>query len=94
VKLISLVLHFTAILLQLVDEVSHPIHLHPFDTLPCEFNYEPCDLCRIVLSDELASDQLTRKAHYAILDGGYLVASLSLIYITIGFLYSLHQGAI
>jgi hypothetical protein len=32
--------------------------------------------------------------HCAILDGGYLVASLSLLYIDIGFLYALCQGVI
>jgi hypothetical protein len=83
VKLIALVLRFATVLLQLIDEVAHPVHLHPFDTLPCEVNYEPCDLCRTVLSDEISNDQLTRKVHCAILDGGYLVASLPLLYIAI-----------
>jgi len=59
VKLIALVLRFAKTLLQLIDKVAHPIHLHPFDTLPYKVDYESCDLCQEVLSNELSSDQLT-----------------------------------
>ena len=57
-KLIALVLCFMEILLQLIDEVAHPIHLHPFDAFSYEVDDEPHDLRWFVLPDELTSDQL------------------------------------
>jgi hypothetical protein len=48
----------------------------------------------MVLSDEIDSDKLARKTHCSILDRGYLVASLSLFYISIILLYALCQGVI
>jgi hypothetical protein len=88
-KLISLILRFTAVLLQLVDEVTHPVHLHSFYTLPYEVYYKSSDLCQTILFEEITSYKLTSYMHCTILDGGYLVASLSLLYITIDFLYAL-----
>jgi hypothetical protein len=43
----------------------------------------------MVLSDDLSNYKITSYVHCAILDGGYLVALLSLFYITIAFLYAL-----
>jgi hypothetical protein len=93
-EFIALVLCFMVVLLKLVDEVTRPVHLHPLHALSYEVYHEPNDLCLMVLSDDLASYKLASKVHCAILDRGYLVASLSLFYITIIFLYVLCQGAI
>jgi hypothetical protein len=93
-KLISLILRFAEVLLQLVDKVARPVHLHSFYTLPCKVYYELCNLSRTVLSEELANYKMTNEAHYAILDGGYLVASLSFLYIAIIFFNALCQGVI
>jgi hypothetical protein len=49
---------FTTILLQLVDEVSRPVHLHPFSALSYEVNDEPHDLRWSVLPHNLTNDQL------------------------------------
>jgi hypothetical protein len=58
-EFISLVLHFATFLLDIVDKVTHPVHLHPLHALSCEVYYESCDLCGMVLSDELAKYKLT-----------------------------------
>jgi hypothetical protein len=58
VKIIASVLGFATIFLELVDEVAHPVHLHPFDALSWEVNDEPCDLRRSVLPDKITRDQL------------------------------------
>jgi hypothetical protein len=58
VKLISLVLCFMTLLLQLVEEVARSVHLHLFDAISCEVDDEPHDLHRFVLPDELTNDQL------------------------------------
>jgi hypothetical protein len=57
-KLVALVLCFVEIFLQLVDEVTRLVHLHPFDAFPCEVDDKPHDLCWFVLPDELTNDQL------------------------------------
>jgi hypothetical protein len=57
-KLVALVLCFATIFLQLVDEVAHPDHLHPFEAFSYEVNDEPCDLRWSLLPDELSNDQL------------------------------------
>ena len=59
-EFIALVLHFAIVLLQLIDEVARPIHMHALDALPCKVDNDPCNLHWSVLSDELANDQLTR----------------------------------
>jgi hypothetical protein len=58
VKFVALVLCFATILLHLVDEVAHPIHLHPFNAFSYEVDDKPCELHWFVLPDELTSDQL------------------------------------
>jgi hypothetical protein len=58
-EFIALILFFATILLQLVDEVNHPIHLHSFYTLPCEVYDESSDLRQMVLSDDIARYKLT-----------------------------------
>jgi hypothetical protein len=78
-----MILHFTTVLLQLIDEVTHPVHLHSFYTLSCEVYYKSIDLCWTVISDKLASYKLASEVHYAILYRGYLVAFLSLFYYAI-----------
>jgi hypothetical protein len=57
-KLVALVLCFVTILLQLVDEVAHLVHLHPFDAFSCEVDDEPRDLLGSFLTDELTNDQM------------------------------------
>jgi hypothetical protein len=86
---IPLILPFVIVFLELVDEVTHLVHLHSLHALPSEVYYEPSDLCQTILSDELASYKLEREACCAILDRGYLVTLLSLFYITIILLYAL-----
>ena len=54
-EFIPLILHFTEVFLKLIDEVTHPVHLHPLHALSCEVYYESSDLCQLVLSDDLAS---------------------------------------
>jgi hypothetical protein len=93
-EFIPLILCFAAVFLELVDEVTFPVHLHPLHALPNEVYYQPGDLCRTVLSEEISIYNLVSEAHFAILDRGYLVASLSLLYITIILLYALCQEAI
>jgi hypothetical protein len=93
-ELVSLILHFTTVFLKLVDEVACLVHLHPLHALPCEDYHEPSDLCGVVLYEEISNYNLASKVHYAILDRGYLVASLSLLNFVICFLYALCQGVI
>jgi hypothetical protein len=93
-EFIPLILHFATVFLELVDEVARLVHLHPLHALPSEVHYEPSDLFRMVLSDEISIYKLASEAHYAILDRGYLVASLSLFYISIILLYASCQRAI
>ena len=89
-----MILRFMTVLLEPVDEVTHLVHLHSFYTLSFEVYYKSCDLCQMVLFYQLASYKMTSQVHCTILDGGYLVASLSLLYITIIILYALCQGVI
>jgi hypothetical protein len=74
-----LIQHFTTVFLEIIDEVAHLIDLHPLHAFPYEFHHEPGDLREKVLSNELSSYKLASKVDYAILDRGYLVASLSLL---------------
>jgi hypothetical protein len=67
-ELISLILCFTTVFLELVDELSRPVHFHTLHPLSYEVHHEPGDLHGVFLSDELASYEMTRKTHYAILD--------------------------
>jgi hypothetical protein len=60
VKLVALVLCFATILLQLVDEVARPVHLHPFNAFSCEVDDKPRDLRWSILPDELTNDQLDK----------------------------------
>jgi hypothetical protein len=80
VELVSLIVRLATVFLKIFDEVIHLIHFHPLHAFPCEVNHEPSDLCGAVLSDELANYELEIKAHFSILDRGYLVASLALFY--------------
>ena len=57
-EFIALILCFTIVLLELVDEETHLVHLHSFYALSCEVYYKSSDLCQTVLSDELASYKL------------------------------------
>jgi hypothetical protein len=41
VKLVDLVMCFVKILIQLADEVAHPVHLHPFNALSYEVDGTP-----------------------------------------------------
>jgi hypothetical protein len=93
-EFVALVLCFVVVLLKLIDEVTHPVHFHPLHALSCEVHYESYDLRGTVISDDLASYKLKNEAHYAILDKGYLVASLTLFYIAIILIYALCKGAI
>jgi hypothetical protein len=93
-ELVSLILCFVEDFLELVDKVARPVHLHPLHTLSCKVHHEPSDLLGVVLSDNLAIYKLARKAHFTILDRGYLVASLSLLNFIICLLYALCQGVI
>jgi hypothetical protein len=68
-KLVALVMCFADILLQLVDEVAHPVHLHLFETFAYEVDNKPRDLRWYFLLDSLTNDQLEIYAHYTILDG-------------------------
>ena len=58
-KLISLILRFAAVLLQLVDEVTRLVHLHAFYALPCKVYYKSSDLHWVVLSDEITIYNMT-----------------------------------
>jgi hypothetical protein len=89
VELVSLILCFTTIFLKLVDKVTQPIHFHSLHAFPCEVHHEPGDLCGVVLSDDLSISELEREVRYAILDIGYLVASLSLFYFFVCLFYAL-----
>jgi hypothetical protein len=94
VELVSLMLLFTTVFIKLFDEVTRPVHLHPLHAFSYEVHHEPGDMRGAVLSYNLASYKLASESHCAILDRGYLVASLSLINFTICFLYALNQGVI
>jgi hypothetical protein len=94
VELVSLILHFATVFLKLVDEVTHPIHLHPLHAFPCEVHHEPGDLRGVILSYNISSYELASEAHCTILDRGYLVASLSLLNFVVCLLDALCQGAI
>jgi hypothetical protein len=84
-----MILHFTIVFLELIGEVTHPDHLDTLHSLPRKVHYEPSDLCWMVLSDKISNYKLEIEAHYAILDRGYPLASLSLFYIAIILLYAL-----
>jgi hypothetical protein len=94
VELVSLILSFVAIFLEIIDEVTHPIHMHSLHAFSYKVHHEPNDLCGAILSYKLANYELASEAHYAILDRGYLVASLSLFNFPIILLDSLCHGAI
>jgi hypothetical protein len=93
-EFIPLILRFATIFLELFDEVTRSVHLHPLHALSCEVYYESSDLCQTILSNELASYKMASEVHCAILDRGYLVVSLSLFYIAIILLYVLCHRAI
>jgi hypothetical protein len=93
VEFVSFILRFTVVLLDFIDKVTHPIHLHSLHTFSSEVHHEPGDLCGVVLSYDLSSYELASEAHSAILDRGYLIASLSLFDFTLSLLDSLCQGA-
>ena len=88
------ILRFAAVFLKLVDEVNLPVHFHPLHALPSEVHYEASDLFWMVVSYDISSYKLESEVHCTILDRGYLVASLSIVYIAIILLYALCQGAI
>jgi hypothetical protein len=46
-----MILRFMTVLLELVDEVTHLVHLHSFYTLSFEVYYKSSDLCQMVLFD-------------------------------------------
>ena len=85
-EFISQVLGFEAILLQLIDEVVRPVHLHALHTFFCEVHHEPDELCGAILSYELASYELASEAHCTILYRGYLVTLLSFFDFSVRFL--------
>jgi len=93
-ELISLILRFMVVFLELVDEVAHPIHLHPLHAFSCEVHHEPGDLHGAILSDKISSYKLASEAHYAILYRVYLVTYLSFFDFTICFLDAMCQGAV
>ena len=53
-KLISLILLFKTILLQLVDKVTHEVHFHSFYGLPYEVYYKYNDLCWPIIYDMIS----------------------------------------
>jgi hypothetical protein len=59
VKLVSLVLCFETIFLQLFDEVACPVHLHSFNAFYCKVEEKPRDLRWSILPNDLAYYQLT-----------------------------------
>jgi hypothetical protein len=59
VKLVALVLCFATVLLQLVDEVAHLVHLHSFNAFSCEVDDKPRDLHWSILLDEITNNKLT-----------------------------------
>jgi hypothetical protein len=59
-ELVSLILCFVVVFLDLVDEVTPLINLHPLHAFSCEVHHEPGDLCGVVLSDDLVSYELAR----------------------------------
>jgi hypothetical protein len=89
VELISLILSFMTVFLELIDEVTRPIHLHSLHTFSCEVHHQPDDLCGEIISYNPASYEFESEAHYTILDRGYLVASLSLLEFSISLLDAL-----
>jgi hypothetical protein len=94
VELISLILSFATVFLNLIDDVTHPIHLDSLHTFSCEVHHEPSDLCGEILSYDIAIYDLESEVHCAILDRSYLVASLFLFDFAISLLDALCQGAI
>jgi hypothetical protein len=86
VELISIILSFATLLLELIDEVTRPIHLHALHTFFDKVHHEPSDLCGEVPSYQLSNYELVSDVHYAILDRGYLVAFLSFFKFAICFL--------
>jgi hypothetical protein len=93
-EFISQILGFAAILLHLIDEVVHPVHLHALHTFSCEVHHEPSDLCGVVLPYELAIYELESEVHYSILYRGYLLTSLSFFDFSVRFLDVLCQGTV
>jgi hypothetical protein len=75
-ELVSLILSFTTVFLKLIDEVNRPIHLRSLHAFSYEVHHKPSDLCGVIFSYKLASYELESEAYCAILDRGYLVASL------------------
>jgi hypothetical protein len=57
-ELISLILRFAAVFLEIVDEVARPFHLHPLHAFSCEVHHEPDDLRGVVLSHRLSIYEL------------------------------------
>jgi len=62
-EFIPLIVRFTSVFLELVDEVTHPVHFHTLYALSYKVYYEPSDLCQTVLSDDLARYKLASEAH-------------------------------
>jgi hypothetical protein len=93
-EFIPMILCSATVFLDLIDEVTHPFHLHPLYALPNEVHYKPTDLCKMFLFDDIPIYNFASEAHCAILDGGYFIAWLSLFYITIILFYVLCQGLI
>ena len=91
-EFVSLIPSFTKVFLNFIDEVTLPINLHSLHTFSYEVHHELDDLFGVVLSYKLASYELEIEAHCAILDRGYLVASLSLLNFSISLLDALRQG--
>jgi hypothetical protein len=85
---------FTTIFFQLIDEVTHPVHLHSLHTFSCKVHHKLSDLCGADLPYKLANYDLERKVHCAILYRGYLVTYLSFFDFVISFLDALFQGEV
>jgi hypothetical protein len=54
-ELISLILSFMIVFLELIDKVTHPIHLHSLHAFTYEVHHKPSDLCGEIISYELPS---------------------------------------
>jgi len=89
VELVSLILSFAKVFLDIIDELNHPIHLHPLHAFSCEFHHEPDDLHGAILSYNISIYDLASEAHCTILDRGYLIASLSLLDFSISLINAL-----
>jgi hypothetical protein len=90
----SLILIFVTVFLKFIDEVTRPINFHSLHTFSYEVHHEPGDLCGAVISYDISSSELESEVHYAILDRGYLVASLSFFNFVVCFLDALFQGVV